>query len=166
MNRHFWRAIALLTTVLVVSLDQLTKQIAVVAFMPGDAIPITPFLNMRLGFNEGVAFGLFADWFSGRPMALAAVTMALILALGAWLWRTSERSHALALGAVIGGGLSNIIDRLHTGAVVDFIDFHAWGYHWPAFNVADAAILCGVAIIFLGDFKSRPNEQKTERDLA
>jgi lipoprotein signal peptidase len=158
--------IGLITAALVVSLDQLTKQIALSALMPGDALPIGPFLNMRLGFNEGVAFGMFADWFSGRPTTLAALTFGLILALGVWLWRTRQWSYALGLGALMGGGLSNVIDRLRIGAVVDFIDFHAWGYHWPAFNLADAAIVCGVAVLLIGDFVSRRDDRIKQQDLS
>ena len=80
--------------------------------------------------------------------------MALAVAgvLTAWLWRTANPLLGLALGLVIGGAVGNVIDRVRFGAVVDFLDFHALGYHWPAFNVADAAINVGIAILLVETF--------------
>lgn len=120
---------------------------------------------MRLGFNEGVSFGMFADWFSGRPLVLAAITTGITLLLGVWLWRTRKRWQALALGAILGGALSNVFDRLRIGAVVDYLDFHAWDHHWPAFNFADAAIVCGVATLVLGEIVGFPGDRQSQREL-
>jgi lipoprotein signal peptidase len=151
MIRDVPRVIGLATAAFALGLDQVTKQIALSSLAPGVAVPIAPFFTVRLGFNEGVSFGMFADWFSGRPLVLAAITMGITLLLAIWLWRTRNRRQALALGAILGGALSNVFDRLRIGAVVDYLDFHVWGYHWPAFNFADAAIVCGVAILVVGD---------------
>ena len=156
------RVIGLATAALALGLDQVTKQIALGSLTLGVGLPITPFFTVRLGFNEGVSFGMFADWFSGRPLVLAAITTGITVLLAVWLWRTRKPPQALALGAILGGALSNVVDRLRIGAVVDYLDFHAWGHHWPAFNFADAAIVCGVAILVLGEIVGRPGESRRE----
>jgi signal peptidase II len=71
------------------------------------------------------------------------------VALGVWLYKAETRVTALALGLIIGGALGNVIDRVQFGAVVDFLDFHMMGYHWPAFNVADSGICIGAAMLIL-----------------
>lgn len=133
-------------------LDQATKQIALASLEFGGSKSVAPFLTLTLGLNEGVSFGMFATWFSGRPLLLAGVTMAIVALVAVWLWQARSRFRAIALGTILGGALGNISDRVRIGAVVDYLDFHAWGYHWPAFNFADAAILCGVATLVLTDF--------------
>lgn len=139
-----------LTAVLVAFvLDQITKQLALAALSRGDYLNVMPFFNLRLSFNQGVSFGMFADVFSGRPLALAAITLAVVMLLALLLVRSTTRWEAVALGTIIGGALGNIVDRLLIGAVIDFLDFHLWGYHWPAFNLADTAIAIGVAILIL-----------------
>jgi len=159
------RVIGLATAAFALGLDQVTKLIALGSLAPGVALPILPFFTVRLGFNEGVSFGMFAGWFSGRPLALAAIMMGIILLLAVWLWRTRKRPQALALGAILGGALSNVFDRLRIGAVVDYLDFHVWGHHWPAFNFADAAIVCGVAILVLGEILGHPGDRESRREL-
>ena len=107
-----------------------------------------------MGFNEGISFGLFAEFLSGRPFALAAAMSAVAAVLLVWLWRTRRGVEAVALGAIVGGAFGNVTDRLRHGAVVDFLDFHVGGYHWPAFNVADAAVVSGAARLVLASVRS------------
>jgi len=133
--------------------DQLTKHIALALLTVGGAHPITIFFNLRLGFNTGVSFGMLADQFAGLPLVLAGIGFAMVILLAVLLLRASSRWEASALGAIIGGALGNIFDRLRIGAVVDFLDFHLWGYHWPAFNLADAAIVTGVAGLILASLR-------------
>lgn len=132
--------------------DQAVKQMMLSALAPGIPVSVAPFFTLHLSFNAGVSFGLFADWFTERPLALAAITLGIALLVSVWLWRTGTRRQAFALGAIIGGALGNIADRLRIGAVVDYLDLHVADYHWPAFNLADAAIAGGVAILLLGEF--------------
>jgi signal peptidase II len=80
-------------------------------------------------------------------LALLGLTILAIVLLGVWLWRTTGQLGALALGAIIGGALGNGYDRFAYGAVVDFCDFHAFGWHWYVFNIADTAIVLGVAFL-------------------
>ncbi len=132
------------------TLDQVTKQMALAALGRGDVQSVLPFFfDLRLSFNEGVSFSMFAQTFAGRPLALAGISLAMVALLMFLLSRSSTRREVVALGVIIGGALGNVLDRLRMGAVVDFLDFHVWGYHWPAFNLADAAIVAGVAVLVL-----------------
>ena len=80
----------------------------------------------------------------------------MVVALGVWLRRAESRLVAVALGAIAGGAVGNVIDRLRFGAVVDFIHAHAWGWSWYVFNIADAAIVCGVAALVLESLCPNP----------
>jgi len=90
---------------------------------------------------------MFNDLAEYGPLVLAALALIVSVVLTAWLWQARRLSLGLALGLVIGGAIGNVIDRLRFGAVVDFLDLHAFGYHWPAFNVADSAITVGVFLM-------------------
>jgi signal peptidase II len=132
----------------VVVLDQLSKLWVLSAFNPGQSVEVTSFFNLVLVYNPGAAFSFLSDaagwqrWFF----------VALALAISAWLvtlirFHRTERMMPLAASLILGGALGNVIDRVLYGAVVDFLDAHAAGYHWPAFNVADSAISLGVALL-------------------
>jgi len=100
-------------------------------------------------WNRGVTFGLLGGLGDAGAWVLTAIALAVVAALFLWLRRTETTLVAAALGAIAGGAIGNVIDRLRFGAVVDFIHAHAWGYSWYVFNVADAAIVCGVAALVL-----------------
>lgn len=117
--------------------------------IPPRIIEITSNFNLVLGWNRGVSFGLFNQDSTYGPYILTAVAIAIVIGLAIWMWRSTTRWSALALGLIIGGAIGNVIDRIQYGAVVDFLDFHAFGYHWPAFNVADTAICVGAGLIIL-----------------
>ena len=112
-------------------------------------VEVLPVLNLTMVWNQGVTFGLFHQDGAAGPWLLAGVALAVVVALGFWLWRAETRLVAGALGAIAGGAIGNVVDRLRFGAVVDFIHAHAWGWSWYVFNVADAAIVCGVAALVL-----------------
>ena len=98
--------------------------------------------------------------FGGAPWwVLALLALAIVAALSVWLWRAQNRLVAAALGLLIGGALGNVLDRLRHGAVMDFLDFHLGVYHWPAFNLADVAVVSGVALLLLDGFRA-PQEQR------
>lgn len=107
---------------------------------PPQVIPVTGFFNLVLGFNTGVSFGLFGQ---APAWLLMAFTLAIVAGLLVWIHRSDSRLTASALGLVVGGALGNLLDRLRQGAVTDFLDFYIGSYHWPAFNLADVAIVCG-----------------------
>lgn len=142
---------ALALAVAVIALDQASKWWIVARVMsPPRVIEVTSFFNVVMVWNRGVTFGLFSA--ADMRWLLVAASLAIAGFLAAWLARTGRTAPALAIGAVIGGALGNVIDRLNYGKVADFLDFHAFGWHWPAFNVADIAIVCGVGVILLDAF--------------
>ncbi len=154
--RLFWTGIAVAATIVV--LDQLSKWVITHLVMnpacvtpplsqPGCAIPVLPFFNLTLVYNPGVTFGLGGEL---GPLVLSALAVAIAVALAVWLRRADSRLLAIAIGGVIGGALGNVVDRLRIGAVIDFLDVYIPGTalpHWPAFNVADSAIVVGVGLI-------------------
>ncbi len=113
-------------------------------------------LDLTMVWNRGVTFGLFAGDGPLNHILLALLAGGIALFLLRWLARAESTRIALALGAVIGGAVGNIIDRLRFGAVVDFVDAHAWGWHWYVFNLADAAIVCGVVVLLADALFARP----------
>jgi signal peptidase II len=116
-------------------------------------IVLLPVLNLTMVWNQGVTFGLLHGLGAWGHILLAGVALAVVVALGVWLRRAESRLVAVAIGAIAGGAIGNVIDRLRFGAVVDFIHVHAatpWGdVSWYVFNVADAAIVCGVAALIV-----------------
>jgi lipoprotein signal peptidase len=118
------------------------------------SVEILPVLNFTMVWNRGITFGLLRGDGGRDALILGAVALAVVVALGAWLWRAERRLVAVALGAVCGGAIGNVIDRARFGAVVDFIHAHAFGFSWYVFNVADAAIVCGVAALVLDSLRS------------
>ena len=153
----------LLSALVVLMADQASKWwVLNVADLPKiRQIVLLPVLNFTMVWNHGVTFGLFnrlGDW---GPIVLAGVSLLVVGALGVWLSRAQNRLVAIALGAIAGGAIGNVIDRLRFGAVVDFIHAHAdtpWGdISWYVFNVGDAAIVCGVAaLVFDSQWPRKP----------
>lgn len=143
-------------------LDQATKLSALAALGRGDIYAVLPIFNLRLSFNEGISFSLFTETFTGRPLLLAAITLLMTALLGVLLVRSTTRLEAVALGLIIGGALGNVLDRLRIGAVVDFLDFHVWGFHWPAFNLADSAIVIGAGALIATTFIGNPPTAASE----
>ncbi len=107
---------------------------------------ILPFLDFVYLWNTGISYGLFPQGDTGRWVLVAIKVVAAVL-FAAWLARTSRRLEAFALGLLIGGAIGNAVDRLVYGAVFDFISLHAFGYHWYVFNLADVAVVVGVALL-------------------
>lgn len=140
--------LAALSALAAFAVDQATKWFALVhLWPPGWPVEVTGFFNLALGFNPGVTFGIGRGLGLVAPWAVAAVT-GLVLAVIAWMaLRAPTRTEAAGYGLVLGGGVGNLLDRLRIGAVVDFLDLHYAGWHWPAFNMADVAIVCGVLLL-------------------
>jgi len=146
----------LVLSALVVIADMATKAWVSHAFVRGEVLEVTPFFNLVLTHNTGAAFSFLASaggwqrWFFTAIAVAISIAIVVLLARGrgdAWI------SAALAL--VLGGALGNLDDRLTLGEVVDFVQLHAAGYYWPAFNVADSAITVGVAFLVWDSLRQR-----------
>ena len=133
----------------IVALDQLTKAIAEFWLELYTPVPLLPGLNLTLVYNEGAAFSLLSDAGGWQRWLFVLITVVIVAVLLRWLWRLppGQRWTAGALAAILGGAIGNLIDRIATGRVVDFIDLYAGTWHWPAFNVADSAITVGAVIL-------------------
>ena len=150
---------------MVLVLDQASKWVVLTQFMdPPRAIEVTSFFNLVLSYNDGVSFGLFSGSASvWKAWALGGLAVVVSAGLLYWLAREPERLLGLAVGLIVGGALGNALDRAHQPGVVDFLDFHLFGWHWPAFNVADSSIFLGVAImVFDGLFRERVRSKNTD----
>lgn len=118
-------------------------------------------LDLTMVWNRGVTFGMLSGEGAWNHVGLAVMAAAICAFLLRWMLKAESRLMALTLGAVIGGAIGNVIDRLRFGAVVDFIDTSAFGWHWYVFNVADAAIVCGVVTLVI-ETLLRPTPQAKE----
>ena len=144
--------------------DQISKQLILNAFQPGETLTVIPgFFNLTLTFNFGAAFGLWSSLPPGWREVALGISITLALSVLFFFLRHPTQQSALSqasLAAVLGGALGNVIDRMRHGYVVDFLDAFWGAHHWPAFNIADSAIVIGVAIVVLGP--QRPHVQKSE----
>lgn len=154
----------LLLAALVVLADQVSKWAVLLWVMnPPRIIEVTGFFNLVLVYNRGVSFGLMASDYAWKPYALAVLALVIVALLLWWLRGQAGCLPRLAGGLVVGGALGNVIDRfLHPG-VVDFLDFHYAGWHWPAFNLADAAIVCGVGLLLFDGLFGGEGDGKHKR---
>ncbi|MEZ7844537.1 MAG: signal peptidase II [Rhodospirillales bacterium] len=154
MSKHVWQGLGL--AALVAALDQLSKWIIVAHVMnPPVQIEVTSFFNLVLAHNRGVSFGMFAAGSELGKWILVGLALMISGFLVRWLFQSSSPFSIIALGLILGGAVGNVIDRVLIGAVVDFLDFHAFGTHWPAFNVADTTIFLGAAGLIFESFFSK-----------
>ena len=146
---------------LIIVLDQLTKLWVLATLKLGERIEVTSFFNLVLVFNPGAAFSFLSD--AGGWQRWFFVVLAI--AVSGWLTflirrHAAERLLPLAAALILGGALGNVIDRIRFGAVADFLDAHAAGWHWPAFNIADSAISVGVALLVWQQLFHATKEEK------
>lgn len=143
----------------VVALDQVAKVIALDRLPPGVSIVITGWLNLTLVMNPGLAFGLLGGVPPAWRWMVAALSIVALLVLARVALRVLPAGGwpgQVAVAFIFGGAVGNLIDRARFGAVVDFVDVHWRGYHWPAFNVADSAISTGVVLLAFRLLRDRP----------
>jgi signal peptidase II len=143
-----WLSLALLLTLL----DQLTKVLILGAFEHGQATPMTSFFNLVRVHNSGAAFSFLADASGWQRWFFTAIGVAATVFI-VYLLRAhpGQRLFCFALACILGGAVGNVIDRLLHGYVVDFLDFHWGGWHFPAFNLADSAITLGAICLILDE---------------
>ncbi|HEX3063661.1 MAG TPA: signal peptidase II [Usitatibacter sp.] len=145
----------LIVSALVVAADLATKAWVSRAFAAGEALEVTSFFNLVLTYNTGAAFSFLAGAGGWQRWFFTAVAVAISAAIVALLPRQRDPWMSAALALVLGGALGNLYDRLTLGRVVDFIQLHAAGYYWPAFNVADSAITVGVVLLVWDSLRGR-----------
>jgi signal peptidase II len=155
MNRPNFLPLGLLAGAIILAADQASKW----WILNGLNLPelrqvvLLPVLNLTMVWNRGVTFGLLNGLGAWGHLLLAVITLSIVGALGIWLSRAENWVAAAAIGAIAGGAIGNVIDRLRFGAVVDFIQVQLdtpWGNLFPwVFNIADSAIVCGVAVLAL-----------------
>ncbi|MFN7571581.1 MAG: signal peptidase II [Betaproteobacteria bacterium] len=143
-----WLALALA----VILADQATKIVVERTFNYGDSIAVTSFFNLVLVYNKGAAFSFLAGAGGWQDEFLTAVGIGASIFIVYLLARHGhQKLFSLALALILGGAIGNVIDRIAYGHVIDFLDFHWRGWHWPAFNLADSAIVIGAALLILDE---------------
>ncbi|HEY2619651.1 MAG TPA: signal peptidase II [Acetobacteraceae bacterium] len=157
MTRNSLTLLGIGAALVVLAADQASKWwiLDVIRLPDLGQVVLLPVLNLTMVWKSGVTFGLLTGFGEWSYLLLAAVALGVVAALGVWLRRAESRLVAIALGAIVGGALSNVVDRLRFGAVVDFIHAHVGGWSWYVFNLADAAIVCGVAALILASLLPR-----------
>ena len=138
------KKIPLVLIPLVVFLDQTTKYLADKYVHPVIPVKVLPFFHLINIRNTGSAFGMFRDWGNNIFIAISLAAVVIILFM-----LIKGREEPVSLSLILGGAAGNLLDRIFRGSVVDFLDFFAGRYHWPAFNVADAALTIGIGMIFI-----------------
>lgn len=171
MNRAIKRLfLPNLLTIIAIALSDLISKRVIFSFIDSqirstselEQLYLLPFLNLVKVWNRGVSFGMF-NHINSAPILLSLLQIIIINVLIYILYKGYQKAfeqnkldlkfkiHSYAISLIIGGAFGNLIDRLQNGAVADFIDLHAFDYHWPAFNIADSAICIGVAILIIQD---------------
>lgn len=142
-----WFALA----AVVLLLDQVTKIAVLNTFSYGEVLPVSDFFNLVLVYNKGAAFSFLADSDGWQRYFFTAIgIIACIFIIVQMRKHATQHLFCGALALIMGGAIGNVIDRLIYGHVVDFLDVHVAGWHWPAFNIADSAICVG-AVLFIID---------------
>lgn len=156
-----WAWFALAATIVVA--DRVSKWAVLERFVPGERVEVTGFFNLLLVFNRGAAFSFLAEasgWQTGLFAAIAILAALIVTVL--ILRSPARRLLCIGLALILGGALGNLVDRLLYGHVVDFVDLHAFGWHWPAFNVADSGITVGAGLVILEGFLHRDAGRKAQ----
>jgi signal peptidase II len=154
--------LGLIAAVAVLALDQATKLWLLFVFDIGHrgAVRVTPFFDLELAWNTGISYGWFQDGGPVAQLVLTVVKAVAVVVLAIWMARSTTRTATVALGMIIGGAIGNAIDRFAYGAVVDFALFHIQigekTFNWYVFNLADAAIVAGVAALLYDSFLGSP----------
>ena len=157
-----WRW-ALPMAAVVVLADVITKEIVQARFAYGERMEVTDFLNLVFVLNPGAAFSFLANAGGWQKPILLAIGAVVSAAIAFWLVRSPmNRFAAFGFAAILGGAVGNVIDRARHGAVVDWLDIHVAGWHWPAFNVADIGITVGAAVLIFDSFFVAPRKSAAQ----
>lgn len=153
-------------TVLIIGADQVSKYWAVSELVLHQPVPILPSLNLMLAYNRGAAFSFLSSASGWQRWFFVVLALAVSVVLIVWLRRLTagQRLHSCALALILGGALGNVWDRFVVGYVVDFIDVYYHTWHWPVFNIADAAITVGAVLLIIDTIKGTETAESTDSD--
>jgi signal peptidase II len=139
---------------IVILLDQITKIVMSKLFVYGESRPVTSFFNLVMAHNKGAAFSFLAAESGWQRHLFTVLGIAAALFIIFLLKRhAGQKLFCWALALILGGAIGNVIDRVAYGYVIDFLDFYIGGWHWPAFNVADSAIVLGAGLFVLDELR-------------
>ncbi len=143
-------------SLLVIVLDQVTKLVADGSLTLHQPVTIMPMFNFTLMYNQGAAFSFLSDAGGWQRWFFILLSTAISVILVIWLRRLKQyqKLQTVAIALILGGAIGNLIDRSLYGYVVDFIDVYYQHHHWPAFNIADSAIVIGAGLLILDTFKN------------
>lgn len=141
--------------------DQFSKYMLALHLSGGENIPFGDYFSFVKVWNTGVSFSMFNNHGDMGRIVLCVLSLTVCAFLLYWMFKEKNVLKTVCLGLIIGGALGNVIDRVRFGAVLDFLDFHISGYHWPAFNLADSFICVGAAVLIMMEFLRK---QKKEED--
>ena len=169
-NKHVMSSsirLGLIVALASILIDQASKWWILVEVMdPPKVIPVTSLLNFVLTWNRGVSFGLFNNEGNFGAWFFSILAIIIVGILLIWLRKAETKVQSISLGFIIGGAIGNVIDRVNHLAVLDFIDFHFGGSHWPAFNAADSFITLGAAVLIVDSLFSRQkNDDKVSDNV-
>lgn len=154
---------SLTLAILVLLLDWMSKRWIESILIFEDAIEVTAFFNLVLTYNAGAAFSFLSDASGWQRWFLSAIALLASILIVYLLYKHASNSRfCIALSLILGGAVGNLLDRIMLGHVVDFLDFHIAGHHWPAFNIADSAIFIGALLLIVDSFKTEQKEAVEE----
>jgi len=151
---------------LVIVLDQVSKWVMVSWLSLYETVAVMPYFNLTMAHNTGAAFSFLAG--AGGWQRWFFIILAGVISLGLlyWLYKLAKtKLEAVSVALILGGAVGNVIDRIYYGYVIDFLDVYYGSYHWPAFNIADSAIVVGAALLIIDSFRAEPKsdaEQDSE----
>ncbi len=150
------KVIIFLATFTIATIDQLTKHYIKFLTDENDVIELGSYLNIVSVWNSGISFGVLSNYYYSN-LILTSTTIIIVLILLFLLLRTTNQVHIAGYTLIKGGAIGNLIDRLQFSAVYDFIDLHIGKWHWPAFNLADTMVCCGVVVLVIGELYDKKN---------
>jgi len=146
---------------LVIILDQVSKWIMVSWLSLYETVAVIPYFNLTMAHNTGAAFSFLAGAGGWQRWFFVGLAIAISIGLFIWLDKLAKtKLEAVSVSLILGGAIGNVIDRLYFGYVIDFLDVYYGTYHWPAFNIADSAIVVGAALLIIDSFRAEPKSNQ------
>jgi len=141
----------------VIALDQVSKWLMVSWLSLYETVAVMPFFNLTMAHNTGAAFSFLAQAGGWQRWFFVGLASVISVVLIVWLTKVADKKlEAFSISLILGGALGNLIDRVNLGYVIDFLDVYYGTYHWPAFNIADSAIVVGACLLIIDSFRSKP----------